>query len=229
MKYRDTKKAKPMNNEYLKIIYPWSNPFGWVQLINVSPSVDQEQWIVRCARQSTTKETKGVEQDTRLIKYLYRNRHTSPFEMVEFTFEIKVPIFVARQLVRHRTASLNEYSLRYSESKLEFYLPPLLPNDAVGNDDEQFFCDCCEVNEQAARRYTQALERGVPRERARILLPTTLYTEIVWKQDLHNLLHMLRLRTEPNAQMEIREMANAMLELITPHVPNVVEMWKETK
>lgn len=170
---------------------------------------------------------------TNLLRYLMRNRHTSPFEMVELLFHLKIPIFVMRQHVRHRTASLNEYSGRYSEMSNEFYVPP--ENRAFGQsnvnkqksagdidvvDKYAFFHNLQEVYEGSYANYKCALSKGVSRELSRIQLPVANYTELYWKIDLHNFFHYIGLRNDPgHAQDEIVDLAESMYHLVKPHVP----------
>lgn len=173
-------------------------------------------------------------QDTaNLLRYLMRNRHTSPFEMVELLFHLKMPIFVMRQHVRHRTASLNEYSGRYSEMSNEFYFPD--ESRAFGQSqsnkqqsegdiskiDKDVFFDNLEHQYQSSYFcYKSAINSGVSKELARIQLPLANYTELYWKIDLHNFFHYIGLRNDPgHAQSEIVQLARLMYELVKPHVP----------
>jgi len=187
--------------------------------------------VVQAARVSYGTGTKQVHEDRGLIRYLMRHHHTTPFEMVEFKFHVVAPLFVARQWVRHRTASVNEYSARYSVVQDRFYRPDAdgvrlqsVTNRQGGESladpmtAEQFlaYLDRCEA---LYADYEQMLEQNVSREMARIGLPLSLYTEWYWKIDLHNLLHFLTLRMDEHAQREIRDYARAMFALIRPIVP----------
>ena len=168
-----------------------------------------------------------------LLRYLMRNRHTSPFEMVELLFHLKIPIFVMRQHVRHRTASLNEYSGRYSTMSDEFYLPPKDREFGQSNTNKQkseggvpygvytnFQNGAMDVYENSYDIYTQAIRDGMSREISRIVLPLANYTELYWKIDLHNFFHYIGLRNDPgHAQSEIVQLARLMYELVKPHVP----------
>lgn len=200
--------------------------------------------ILQAARVSTgATPSKGDKKDRGLIRYLYRNRHTSPFEMVVAVFRIKMPIFVARQLVRHRTASLNEKSGRYSEMTNEFFLPeqsavgPQSTTNHQGRDEgelsgmsrEEAVENISQVNENTYAYYQALLNAGVAKEMARTVLPLTTYTEIYWQCDLHNLLHFFDLRLDPHAQQEIREIAEAMYTLLknTQRVPWALEIHSE--
>ena len=191
-------------------------------------------------RVSYGKGTSKVSQDRGLIRYLMRHRHTTPFEMVEFKFHCKMPIFVARQWVRHRTANINEYSLRYSEARDEFYFPD--PNNIefqssvnkqgrMGEVDEQlkkkvqaYFK---EISDRSFEIYCELNEAGVARELARAILPVNLYTEWYWKNDLHNLLHFIGLRSDGHAQYEIRVFSDAMASFVKEVAPFAWEAYQD--
>ena len=191
-----------------------------------------DQAIVDAARISVTGASKKSETRA-LIRYLMRHKHTSPFEMVEFKFHVRVPIFVARQWLRHRTASVNEISGRYSVLPSEFYVPEEYhaqsatnhqgSGDAlgVGGAEQKASCD------QAFDVYETLIEQGVSREEARIHLPLGTMTEFIWKQNLHNLLHFLRLRMDSHAQPEIQDPARQIWKLIEPIVPLTCEAFKD--
>jgi thymidylate synthase (FAD) len=187
---------------------------GFVALVDY---MGDDSSIVQAARVSYGKGTKSVRDDRGLIRYLMRHRHTTPFEMVEFKFLVRLPIFVARQWVRHRTSSLNEASYRYSVAPDEYEVPPPeevrhqsstnrqgrggpLPDQIV----ERFRSDLDRVSKDAYSAYTRALDAGVARETARLLLPVAFYTQWYWKTNLHNLFHFLSLRLDAHAQEEIR-------------------------
>lgn len=191
--------------------------------------------VVNAARISYNKEDFGkvelTDADKNTLDYMMRHKHTSPFEQVVFKFIIEMPIFVMRQWVRHRTASLNEWSGRYSELEDKFYQPAperLRKQDKVnkqGSSDEVLeHADHISFlfrQEQGKlyQSYHEYLEAGVAKEVARINLPLSIYTKIVWQMDLHNLFHFLKLRMDSHAQEEIRAFANAVYELIKPIVP----------
>lgn len=194
--------------------------------------------IVRAARVSYGKGTKTVREDEKLIQYLVKNSHWSPFEMVEFKFHVKAPLFVARQWFRHRTASVNEVSARYSVVEDEFYVPEYWRlqdkknrQGSVGRLDEEANDFATEVYSkaisEALNTYKELLSLGIAREMARMVLPLSTYTQFYWKQDLRNLLHFLKLRLDSHAQWEIRQYARAILSLIEPLVPLTVKAWKE--
>ncbi len=197
---------------------------GFVRLVETMGS---DASIVRAARVSYGEGTKTVREDAALIDYLMRHRHTSPFEMVEFTFHVRAPIFVARQWFRHRTASANEVSGRYSILEERFYRPEAWRRPAEHNKQGskgRFLSEdadraLAEAYRTAYAAYQSLLALGVAREEARIVLPVGLYTEFYWKQDLHNLFHFLKLRLDPHAQAEIRAYARAIAEIVKARVP----------
>lgn len=211
---------------------------GFVRLVDYMGGDDR---IVQSARVSYGAGTKSFRQDRALIHYLLRNAHTSPFEQVVLTFHTKMPIFVARQWVRHRTARLNEISGRYSEMRDEFYLPepdqvrPQSASNRQGRAEEALPLDEANAVIEAMRSEQQAvyanyramLDRGVARELARANLPLSLYTEWYWQIDLHNLLHFLRLRMDPHAQYEIRVYAEAMAVAAKAVAPIAYEAFEE--
>lgn len=245
---------------------------GFVGLIDVMGS---DNAIVQAARVSYGAGTKTVNEDRGLIRYLLRHKHTSPIEMCEVKLYLKMPIFIMRQWVRHRTASLNEYSGRYSVMSDEMYIPdadylqPQSKTNKQGRDGDltakekegiQFLF---EANNKHAYDTYDVLRRtgeeweggerhalydmyapepteefhsegyfdgdypGLARELARISLPLSTYTEVYWKQDMHNLLHLIKLRRDSHAQREIRDYAEAVYTLIKPHFPHLVEAWED--
>jgi thymidylate synthase (FAD) len=206
---------------------------GFVDLVD---HMGDDERIVTSARISTNRGAKTPQEDAQLIDYLMRNRHTSPFEQVLFTFHLKMPIFVARQWVRHRTARMNEISGRYVEFEAEFFLPEELRIQSANNHQasepgdiatEKEILDHMDLEQDRAKRgYERYLEEGVAREMARINLPLSTYTEFYWNIDLHNLFHFLRLRTHHHAQKEIRDYAEAIATLIQPIVPMAYEAWE---
>lgn len=211
---------------------------GFVRLIDV---MGDDAAIVQAARVSYGSGTKKVLEDRGLIRYLLRHAHTTPFEMVEFKFHVKLPIFVARQWIRHRTANVNEYSGRYSEMKDEFYTPnpqDIRPQSILNKQGRSEDTLPEGMAEQAANafkagqdeaysQYQEFLELGIAREIARINLPVSNYTEWYWKIDLHNLFHFLRLRIDSHAQYEIRVFAEAIAELVKPFVPHAWEAFED--
>ncbi len=226
---------------------------GFIALVDAMPRlVPQGQTadaaVVQAARVSYGQGTKKVNEDRGLIRYLLRHRHTTPFEMLEFKFHVSMPIFVARQWIRHRTANVNEYSARYSIVPDRFYKPS---PDAVRKQstsnrqggEERFAADAAAAPDDARTaeeflrylddaekmygRYDALTRAGVSRELARIALPVSVYTEWYWKCDLHNILRFLSLRMDKHAQEEIRVYADAMYALLEPIVPLTMEAFRD--
>ena len=213
---------------------------GFVRVVDY---MGDDNAIVQAARVSYGAGTKRKRDDAGLIKYLMRHRHTSPFEMCSLKVHLKLPIFVCRQLIRHRTAAANELSGRYSVLDREFYIPrpeDLAKQSTVNRqgrgdvlDHEQALRVLDMLKDDAARAYThyeQLLDEslqdggqpggfGLARELARMDLPVNLYTQLYWRMDLHNLFHFLRLRADAHAQYEIRVYAEALLEIVKAWVP----------
>jgi thymidylate synthase (FAD) len=202
---------------------------GFVRVVD---TMGDDSAVVQAARVSYGSGTKGVREDRDLIRFLLRQRHTSPFEMAEIKLHCKMPIFVARQWVRHRTANINEVSARYSELPGDFYIPDLDQireqsgtnkqgrGDAVLDTLAHNFRDSTQghsLNSYAA--YGADLQSGIARELARINLPLNIYTEWYWKVDVHNLLHFLNLRADGHAQYEIRVYADAILKFVEEWMP----------
>jgi len=302
--------------------YPTDLPYrrvldkGFVALIDV---MGNDASIVQAARVSYGKGTKTMRGDKALISYLMRHWHTTPFEMVEFKFLMRLPLFIARQVIRHRTANVNEYSARYSEVPDRFWAPDLgaiadqdtvnrqgrtdilrelvaglpdrpgetvrcafrsgesavlvaadgtgisrsalldetsreaftsrwrpdAPGDMLPSRNYVWWVEQLlelfperkqrlvhiqsayrEQNEKSYALYKDMMDRGVAREIARCVLPLSMYTEWYWKIDLHNLFHFLRLRMDPHAQLEVRELAEAMASFVRPHVPYAWEAFE---
>ena len=208
---------------------------GFVKLLDV---MGDDEEVENAARISYGEGTRKVSQTRNLIRYLMRHKHTSPFEMCEVKFHLKLPIFVMRQLVRHRTANLNEYSGRYSVMSNEFYLPEgdYLAKQSTTNSQgrgevlEQQGLLQFEFNriyDGASMAYQVLLEHDLSREVARALLPVANYTECIWKIDLHNFFHFVKLRSDSHAQREIRDYADAMYELVKPNFPLCCEAFED--
>jgi thymidylate synthase (FAD) len=211
---------------------------GFVRLIDV---MGDDSAIVQAARVSYGAGTKQVHQDRGLIRYLMRHLHTTPFEMVEFKFHVKLPIFVARQWIRHRTANVNEYSGRYSEMKDEFYVPaadqvrPQSESNKQGRADEAFEpavaerirTDMENTQTRLYDEYQRLLGDSLAREIARINLPVSNYTEWYWKIDLHNLFHFLNLRMDDHAQYEIQVYGEAIAQIVKAAVPLAYEAFED--
>lgn len=211
---------------------------GFIRLVDRMGGDDA---IVQAARVSYGKGTREVSQDRGLVRYLMRHRHTTPFEMVELKFHAKMPIFVARQWVRHRTANINEYSLRYSEARDEFYIPDSKNihfqskvskqgrerSDVPDDLKSKLISDFKEISQRSFAIYSELNKAGIARELARAILPVNLYTEWYWKNDLHNIFHFLHLRLDPAAQYEIREYARAMATIVKDVAPLAWEAFED--
>lgn len=205
-------------------------------LIRVIDYMGDDSAITQAARVSYGRGTKSVSNDEGLIRYLMRHWHSTPFEMCEVKFHVKLPVFVARQWIRHRTANVNEYSARYSILDREFYIPApeqLAAQSTVNNQGRGQVLEGDEaarvldiLREDAMRSYdhyeqmlSQENQQGLARELARMNLPANVYTQWYWKVDLHNLFHFLRLRADSHAQYEIRAYAEAMCGIVKDWVP----------
>ena len=222
---------------------------GFIRVIDY---MGDDSSIVQSARVSYGKGTKKISNDKGLIKYLMRHRHSTPFEMCEIKFHIKLPIFIARQWIRHRTANVNEYSARYSILDKEFYIPSaenLAAQSAINNqgrgdaltDDEasnviQILKKDAEqtysnyetlLNESSEGNIIDERKSGIARELARMNLTLNTYTQWYWKIDLNNLLHFLALRADDHAQYEIRVYADAMLDIVKKWVPLTYEAFED--
>ncbi|MCY4445345.1 MAG: FAD-dependent thymidylate synthase [Rhodobacteraceae bacterium] len=214
---------------------------GFVRVIDY---MGNDSAVVQAARVSYGKGTKHSRSDVGLIRYLMRHRHTTPFEMCEIKFHIKLPIFVARQWIRHRTASVNEYSARYSKLDNEFYIPQ--PENLVAQSTSNRqgggvqLPECEKDNilnilnkgsEQAYEQYEEMLsedeQNGLSRELARMNLPTSIYTQWYWKINLLNLLKFVSLRADSHAQWEIQEYAKQIAELIQLWVPITYQAFED--
>ena len=206
---------------------------GFVRVIDY---MGDDAAIVQAARVSYGTGTKAVSNDEGLIRYLMRHWHSTPFEMCEIKLHVKLPIFVARQWIRHRTANVNEYSARYSILDREFYIPApesLAAQSEVNNQgrgavlegaEAQRVLDILRGDADRAYDHYEAMistegQSGLARELARMNLPANIYTQWYWKVDLHNLLHFLRLRADPHAQYEIRVYAEAIGSMVADWVP----------
>ena len=222
---------------------------GFVRVIDY---MGDDAAIVQSARVSYGKGTKKISNDKGLIKYLMRHRHSTPFEMCEIKFHIKLPIFIARQWIRHRTANVNEYSARYSILDKEFYIPAIeniatqsavnnqgrgeiLSSDEAANvisilksDAEQTYANYESLlNENSDGDTLDDSKSGVARELARMNLTLNTYTQWYWKIDLNNLLHFLALRADAHAQYEIRVYADIMMDIVKKWVPITYEAFDD--
>lgn len=200
----------------------------------------EDSTVCEAARISYGQGTKSVSDDRNLIRYLMRNRHTSPIEQCSATFIIKLPLFVMGQLVRHRTAKLNQYSGRYSEMPEEYFhlgtewRSQSQTNKQGGesklNYEPIHFEDQCQPHYAEDIAFTEnrnRLEKGMARELARSCLPQSTYTICVWQMDIHNLCHFLKLRMDKHAQKEIRDYANVMYELVKAKFPLIFEAFDD--
>ena len=206
---------------------------GFVKLVDSMPRENLDASIVQAARVSYSGGTSVTRSDKGLIRYLMRHWHNTPFEMVEFKFHIKMPIFLARQHMRHRTASVNELSARYSEIPEDFFTPEHFRLQSKVNKQSSEGVSVCETEStkeychQGFEMYTKLLEQGCCRELARCHLPQSTYTEFYWKINLHNLMHYLRLRMEPGAQLEIQEYAKEIYKIVQPLCPLTMEAFMD--
>ena len=237
---------RPVSPELEEILY---HPLevldhGFVRVVDY---MGNDSSVVQAARVSYGSGTKKINADTALINYLIAHRHTTPLEMCEIKFHIKLPIFVARQWIRHRTASVNEYSARYSIMEDEFYIPKAQNLSAQSKINHQGRDETKVLNEQEQKMVLDILKKdstnsyqnylkminqdengnvlnqdkeGLARELARMNLPLNCYTQWYWKIDLHNLLHFLNLRADSHAQYEIRVYAEIMLDIVKKWVPH---------
>lgn len=197
--------------------------------------------IADAARVSVQSICANTESPRRLIRYLMRHRHTSPFEMVETKWRIQCPIFIARQMLRHRTASVNEISGRYSELPSDVYMPSKdrlkaqdpynkqqSSDEALGEATASWMLNTfTECFTESRIGYEGFLANGLSRETARGVLPMAQYTEFIFKIDLHNLFHFLKLRLGKDAQAEVQSIAQQMLDQVRSIVPNAVEAWED--
>ena len=206
---------------------------GFIRVIDY---MGDDSAIVQAARVSYGAGTKHVQNDEGLIRYLMRHWHSTPFEMCEVKLHVKLPVFVARQWIRHRTANVNEYSARYSVLDREFYIPApeqLAAQSVVNNqgrgevltgEEAARVLDLLKSDANRAYDHYEAMlsqegQQGLARELARMNLPANIYTQWYWKVDLHNLFHFLRLRADPHAQYEIRVYAEAIAACVRDWVP----------
>ena len=201
---------------------------GFVRLVDYNGGDNR---IVQAARVSYGAGTKTVREDAKLIDYLLKHEHMSPFEMVNFTFHLKLPIFCLRQIIRHRTARLNEISARYSVLEDEFYVPNLTDIKKQNSSNKQgrseeivpdVYGEClkfCDEQEKDYVEYKRRLNTGMARELARINLPVSIYTQLYWNMDLRNMFNFLKLRLDSHAQQETREYAKVLASLVQKVAP----------
>jgi thymidylate synthase (FAD) len=207
---------------------------GFVRLVNF---MGGDATIVQAARVSYGDGTKTLREDLGLLKYLYTHNHMSPFEQVVMTFHIKMPIFVARQMIRHRTARLNEMSARYTPMPNEYWIPDRdqvrkqstknkQSSDLVEDWElsSELYDQWVDVIEKAHNLYEKLLEAGVAREQARTILPISLYTQWYWQIDLRNLIHFLKLRLGKDAQSETTDFATAIASYAKQVAPETMKL-----
>ncbi len=223
----------PGMERHLHLVHPVLD-HGFVRVVDY---MGDDSSIVQAARVSYGRGTKSVQNDEGLIRYLMRHWHSTPFEMCSVKLHVKLPVFVARQWIRHRTASVNEYSARYSILDREFYIPAreaLAAQSAVNNqgrgetlgDDEAARVldwlreDATQAYDHYEAMISQEGQQGLARELARMNLPMNVYTQWYWKTDLHNLFNFIRLRADPHAQYEIRVYADAIGAIVRDWVPH---------
>ncbi len=249
----ETKPTKRATSDALEAMLYEPIPILDHGFIRVIDYMGDDAAIVQAARVSYGRGTKQVNQDKGLINYLMRHWHSTPFEMCEIKFHIKLPIFVARQWIRHRTANVNEYSARYSIMDKEFYIPDvaqLAPQSKANHqgrsdmtlspaesarvleilkgDSEQVYSHYQELMGQSEESLAGESDRqGIARELARMNLTLNYYTQWYWKIDLHNLMHFLMLRADPHAQYEIRVYADAMIDVMKKWVPFAADAFEE--
>lgn len=214
---------------------------GFVELIDVMGDDAEPARAARISYGNTNE--RSWAQDAKLIKYLWDNQHTTPFEMIELKWRAKMPIFVARQWVRHRTANINEFSMRYADperlseaGQIDYYTPELWRTRDEGNKQGSVAWNADHLLKQdidteyktamelSISSYKWLQEHGVANELARMVLPVSTFTEWIWKNDLHNTLHFLKLRTDEHAQWEMRQYANAMLSIMKERLPNLMSI-----
>ncbi len=237
-----TRPSVPALDAMLGVVHPVLD-HGFIRVVDY---MGDEAAIVQAARVSYGAGTKTPSDDRGLLRYLMRHWHTTPYEMCEIKLHCKLPVFVARQWIRHRTANVNEYSARYSILDREFYIPAdedvAKQSDAnkQGRDAGYSEVEAMTIRSMLLDDATRAFDTydllikdynaggfGMARELARINLPLSTYTQWYWKVDLHNLFHFLRLRADPHAQKEIRVYADAILKIVAAWVPNALEAFED--
>jgi thymidylate synthase (FAD) len=250
---QENKTKRVVAPELEKILYDAISVLdhGFVRVIDY---MGDDTSIVQAARVSYGKGTKKVSTDSGLIKYLMRHWHSTPFEMCEIKYHVKLPIFIARQWIRHRTANVNEYSARYSILDEEFYIPKI--DDVKPQSQKNNQGRSGEIDKNLGKHYLSLMKEnakinfssyhhllnldeegeildekrsGIARELARMVLPLNSYTQWYWKIDLHNLMHFLALRFDPHAQYEIRVYADVMIEILKKWVPLTYEAFVKNR
>ncbi len=210
---------------------------GYVKLVDM---MGNDMSPANAARISYDGSSKGAKADEGLTRYLLVNRHTSPFEQIELQWEVQAPIFVFRQWHRHRTASLNEMSGRYTKLPDVYYIPDVWraqdtknkqgSDGVIGPLSQSAFTQSYtnHISEGFAL-YQRMIDAGISKEMARFHLPVSTYSKMIWKSNLHNTWHFLGLRLDPHAQQEIREYAEAMRDIMREQLPMLMRIWEETR
>lgn len=235
-------------NKILQLAEKTVGKSGFVRVVDVLPRVLPvaavesglmcDYAVVQAARVSYGNGTKQKNSDSNLIKYLFKNQHTTPFEMVQFKFHISAPLFVVRQWQRHRMSTYNEISGRYSELEESFWEPVSFRKQSILNkqSSEENLTECTNNiliqkykfhMDNSYSFYKELLDTGVSREMARTVLPVSINTQFYWKIDLHNLLRFINLRSHQHAQFEIREYSDAIHEILKEYCPVSVEAFEE--
>lgn len=232
--------CSPGAEKWLGVVQPVLND-GLVELVDYQGTEEQ---LVGIARISHGKILPHTDQPAaqRLINYFMANHHTSPFEFVDLTWRWRLPIFIARQVIRHRTASVNEKSARYAELDANCYIPDLERIKGQDNKNRQgsagelpdtvrhhFIDELTQIEHNSKLFYQGSIEHGIAKEVARIHLPVGVYTDWVWKMDLHNLFHFLYLRLDSHAQYEVRVYAEAMYKVLKDAYPMCCQAFEEFK
>ena len=219
---------------------------GFVKLLNISSVIDDKELLEQAPAMSARisfnnfDEERTKEQDMKLVEYLIKHHHNTPVEMTEVWLEMKLPIFLARQFVRHRTATINEVSGRYVTLPEEWYIPEIVGGKATNNKQGQednldawtqnHFKDALDYQcGESYRLYKVYLDQGVAPEHARLFLHVNHYTHWIWKQDLSNLMHFLALRLDAHAQIEARVYATAIYDLLSLHLPQTMLLFDKYK
>jgi thymidylate synthase (FAD) len=234
--------AQFKDNEYTKVLDK-----GFLGIVDVMPRLvpvgrTGDCAIAQAARVSYGSGTKKVNEDEGLIRHMLRHNHTSAFEMCELKFHLKIPLFSFAQMVRHRTANVNQESARYSIMKEEFYIPQdeqvrlQSSTNKQGGDEiakesdaNDFIFNLEDICKSAYENYLDAIEQGIAREQARMLLPVNLYTQVYWKCDLHNIMNFMRLRLDSHAQYEIRVYAQAIYKFVQLLFPIACKAFEDYK
>ena len=216
--------------------------FGFAELVDHMGNDVSPVSAARVSYDSSSEGDKLSEKDAKLLRYLYHHQHMSPFEQVQLQFKIKAPLFVIKQMIRHRTAKVNEVSFRYVKPEFQFYIPcswrAQAESNKQGSTEGRFSTEeSMDLKKRMAghcsasmRLYSEMIEKGICREQARMVIPQNLYSSILWSMDMRNLIHFLKLREAEGAQWEIRQYAEAMKRIVRNFFPGIYETaWPESK